>query len=210
MKIEKINENKIKITISNNDLQDRNIDLASLNYNSPAAQELFWDMMEQAESKFGFNASESQLCVEASPDIEEGFVITITRLKPIEEDAESSQKYLKKKFNKKSDIKLKKKSHKVLSTNTIYSFVGTDELSMMSHHIADMYAGESFLYKHNNLYYLILSKNNWVSDSSLDAESILNEYGTKISNVSFYEGYLNEYGIKIADGNALEIINKYF
>ena len=41
MKIEKINENKIKVTISFNDLEERNIDLNSLNYNSPETQELF-------------------------------------------------------------------------------------------------------------------------------------------------------------------------
>ena len=46
MKIERINENEIKVTISVNDLLERNIDLSSLNYNSPQAQELFWDMME--------------------------------------------------------------------------------------------------------------------------------------------------------------------
>lgn len=49
MKIEKINENIIKVTISLSDLEERNIDFSAFNYNSPAAQELFWDMMEQPE-----------------------------------------------------------------------------------------------------------------------------------------------------------------
>jgi len=66
MKIEKINENKIKVTISIDDLLERNIDLDTLNYNTPAAQELFWDMMEQAEIQFGFDASDSRYVLRLS------------------------------------------------------------------------------------------------------------------------------------------------
>jgi len=41
-------------------------------------------------------------------------------------------------------------------------------------------------------------------------EPILSEFGTKVSNVSFYEGYLNEHGEKIIEYNAVETINDYF
>ena len=36
--------------------------------------------MEQAEIELGFEAQESQLCIEAVSDVDQGFVITITRL----------------------------------------------------------------------------------------------------------------------------------
>jgi len=41
-------------------------------------------------------------------------------------------------------------------------------------------------------------------------DALMSEYGKKVSNVSFYEGFLDEYGTKIAEDNALEIINTYF
>ena len=61
MRIERIGENKIRIFVSYDDLEERDIDLDAFNYNSPETQELFWDLMEQAEIELGFDAQDSQL-----------------------------------------------------------------------------------------------------------------------------------------------------
>lgn len=208
MKIEKISENIIKVTISLNDLEERNIDLNTLNYNSPAAQELFWDMMEQAEIEFGFNVSDSQLIIEPIPDSEEGFIITITKMDE-DGDFESIHKYIKNRF-KKADLRIKKKNLKICSTLTIYSFNNFDDLVDLCKRIEPMYSGDSKLYKYKNTYYLLLVKNNLtVSDVNI-FDILLGEYGTKISNVGFYEGYLNEYGTKIIGHGAVETVSTYF
>lgn len=208
MRIEKINENKIKVTISLNDLQERNIDLHSINYNSPATQELFWDMMEQAEIQFGFNATDSQLAIETVPDETEGFVVIITKLDE-EGDFESIQKYIKNRF-KKTDLKIKKKSQKICSSIVIYSFSNFDDLCLLSSRIRHIYTGESTLYRLKDIYYLILSKTACTINNIKSFESLLDEYGMKIKNTSFYEGYLEEYATKIIDSNAVDIINSYF
>jgi adapter protein MecA 1/2 len=208
MKIEKINENMIKVTISINDLEERNIDLNALNYNSPAAQELFWDMMEQAEEQFGFNLSDSQLIIEPLPDSNEGFIITISRLDE-DGDFESIQKYIKSKL-KKSDLKLKKKSRKICSAILIYSFSGIDDVCTLSKRAADIYSGESTLYKCRDTYYLVMTRNSLTVAGSKAFEVSLNEFGGKVSNTSFFEGYLNEYGEKIIENNAFEVLRKYF
>jgi len=207
MKIEKINENMIRVTISMNDLEERNIDLNALNYNSPAAQELFWDMMEQAEAQFGFNLSDSQLIIEPIPD-SDGFIITITR---IDDDGEfeSIQKYIKNKL-KKSDLRVKKKSRKVCSPIVIYSFSGIDDICLLSKKLGNSYTGESTLYKCRDTYYLVMSRNGMQAQNPRILELCLNEYGKRISNINFYEGYLDEYGEKIIDGNAFEILRQYF
>ncbi|WP_010251434.1 adaptor protein MecA [Acetivibrio cellulolyticus] len=208
MKIEKINDNKIKVTISLSDLQERNIDFEALNYNSPATQELFWDMMEQAEIQFGFNTSESQLAIEASPDDSDGFVIFISKLDE-DSDFESIQKYIKNKF-KKSDLRVKKKSQKVCSSIIIYSFEHFDHILSLCNRIKLMYTGESTLYKLKSTYYMVLTKNTFSVDSIKYFESLLNEYGSRVSNTSYYEGYLEEYADKIAEYNAVEVITSYF
>ncbi len=208
MKIEKINENKIKVTISLNDLEERNIDLNSLNYNSPAAQELFWDMMERAEVEFGFDTADSQLCIEAAPDSREGFIITITKLDE-EGDFESIQKYIKNRF-KKSDLKVKRKNRRICSAIMIYSFSNFDDVCALTEKITPIYSGDSTLYKIKEVYYLVLTKNTFNTLDIKGFETLLSEYGRKISNVSFYEGYLNEYGTRIIEYNALEIIRSYF
>lgn len=208
MKIEKVNENKIKVTISLNDLEERNIDLNSLNYNSPAAQELFWDMMEQAEIEFGFNTSDAQLVIEAIPDSDEGFVVTITKVDE-DGDFESFHKYIKSRFRK-SDLKVKKRARKICSTIIIYSFTDFDDIVSLSKKIYSTYNGESTLYKCRDTYYLMLTRNNLSAAGIRSFETVLNEFGDKVPNVSFYEGYLNEHGSKIAESNALDIVNSYF
>lgn len=208
MRIEKINDNKIKVTISLNDLEERNIDLNSLNYNSPAAQELFWDMMEQAEVQYGFNTSDSQLAIEAIPDTDEGFVVTITKLTE-DGDFESIQKYIKNRF-KKSDLRAKRKNRKICSTIMIYHFENFEDLCALSKRLQCIYTGESTLYKCKDAYYLIMTRNNSTDSNFKSFDTMMSEYGKKITNTGFYEGYLNEYGTKIAEFNALDIINSYF
>ena len=208
MRIEKINDNKIKVTISLNDLKERNLDLNTLNYNSPAAQELFWEMMEQAEVELGFNATDSQLCIEAIPDSDEGFIITISKIDE-DGDFESIQKYIKNKF-KNTDLKVKKKTRKVCSTILIYSFVEFDDLCNLSKRLESLYSGDSCLYKFKDTYYLALTRNSFKLQNIKFFESLMGEYGRKITNTSFYEGYLNEYGDRIIPENAIEIINNYF
>ena len=80
MRIEKIGENKISIYVTYDELEERDIDLSSFNYTSPETQELFWDLMEQAELELGFETQESQLCIEAVSDVEQGLDFTITRI----------------------------------------------------------------------------------------------------------------------------------
>lgn len=208
MKIEKINDNMIKVTISLNDLEERNIDLSALNYNSPAAQELFWEMMEQAEQQLGFNLSDSQLIIEPLPDSNEGFIITITRLDE-DGDFESIQKYIKSKL-KKSDLRIKKRSRKVCSTLLVYSFNSIDDVCILSKRIDGQYIGESTLYKCRNTYYLVMTKGSLTTADCKSFETNLCEYGKKVSNTSFFEGYLNEYGEKIIENNAFEVLRQYF
>jgi adapter protein MecA 1/2 len=208
LKMEKINENKIKVTISLDDLEERNIDLDSLNYNSPAAQELFWDMMEQAEVEFGFNISDSQLVIEPTPDIEDGFIIIITKIDE-DGDFESIHKYIKNRY-KKSDLKSKRKSKKIYSSITIYSFRSFDDLCELSKRIQQIYSGESTLFKYKATYYLLLTRSNFTVSNMELFDIMMSEYSEKVSNASFYEGYLNEYGEIIVSNDAIEIINNYF
>jgi adapter protein MecA 1/2 len=208
MKIEKISENKIKVTIPLDDLEERNIDVNSLNYNSPTAYSLFWDIIEQAEAQIGFNVSDSQLIIEPNNDLIEGFTITITKISD-DTDFESIHKFIKSKFTK-TDLRVKQKVRKLYPPYIIYSFENFEDLCMLCKNIQPIYTGNSTLYKLEDAYYLTISKNGSDhADFSL-FELILSEYGTKVQNANFYEGYLNEYGTKIAEGNAVQTINKYF
>ncbi len=208
MKMEKISENIIRVTISLKDLEERNIDLNSLTYNSPAAQELFWDMMEQAETLFGFSASESQLIFEASQNSDDDFVVTITKIDE-DGDFESIHKYIKNKY-KLSDTKVKRRNRKIYTAFMVYSFSSFDDLCQLSHVLHPVFSGQSTLYKLGTAYYLVLVKSRMTLSDIKNLETIISEYGNKVSNARFFEGYLNEYGSKLIDSNAIEVINKFF
>lgn len=205
MKIEKINDNIIKVTISVNDLLERNLDLSALNYNSPAAQELFFDMMEQAEVLFGFCTRDSQLVVEPVSDTKEGFIITITRLEG-ENEFESIQKYIKNKYRR-SEMRIRRKTRRVCSAISIYGLKSLEDAIGLSVRIACLHSGESSLYKLRDTYYLLLSRNNCQNDAK-SFDSIAGEYGTRVGNPVFFEGYLNEYAERIIEGNAVENLSR--
>ncbi|NSW89500.1 MAG: adaptor protein MecA [Firmicutes bacterium] len=207
MKIEKISDNIIKVTISLNDLKERNIDLQSLTYNSTAAQELLWDMMEQAEIQYGFDFSNAHIVFEPVCDLTEGFIITITQL---DEDAdfESLQKYIKNRFRK-ADPRIKRKGHRIVyPVRIIYCFDTLDDICNVVDKVYLIYSGESYLYKLENKFYLLLKSTKPLNYMQL--ESLLSEYGKKVFNTSFYEGYLNEYGEMMIEKGAIDVLNTYF
>ena len=67
MKIEKINDNKIRCTLTSADLAERNLKLSELAYGTEKARSLFQDMMLEANQQFGFNVDNAPLMVEAVP-----------------------------------------------------------------------------------------------------------------------------------------------
>ncbi len=209
MKFERISDSIIRVTISLDDLEERNMDLATLNYNTPAAQEFFWDLMEQAEEQFGFSLSDSQLLIEPIPDSEEGFVLTISKIDE-DGDFEAFQKYIKSRL-KKSDLRVKKKSRRVCSTQLIYSFKNIDDIINLSSKLDGFYSGESSLHTYKGSYYLKLTRSGLTAPALKRFEFLLNEYGgIKIVNTNFIEGCLNEYGEVLIEHNAIELIKQYF
>ena len=67
MKIEKVNDNQIRCTLTKEDLADRQLKLSELAYGTEKAKVLFRDMMQQAAYEFGFEAEDIPLMIEAIP-----------------------------------------------------------------------------------------------------------------------------------------------
>ena len=80
MKIEKINENQIRCTLSREDLISRHIKLSELAYGSAKARELFRELMEQASYQYGFEAEDIPLMIEAVPLSSESIVLLVTKV----------------------------------------------------------------------------------------------------------------------------------
>lgn len=85
MKIERINENQIRCTLSNFDLSVRNLNLNELAYGSEKARGLFREMIQKASNEVGFDAEDIPLMVEAIPLANESVMLVITKIEDPEE-----------------------------------------------------------------------------------------------------------------------------
>ena len=85
MKIEKINENQIRCTLTKSDLEERHIRLSELAYGSDKAKDLFRDMMQQANTEFGFEADNIPLMIEAIPVSADSIILIISKVEDPEE-----------------------------------------------------------------------------------------------------------------------------
>ncbi len=85
MKIEKINENQIRCTLTKEDLASRELKISELAYGTEKAKTLFRDMMQQANFEFGFEAEDIPLMIEAVPVNGECIVLIITKVEDPEE-----------------------------------------------------------------------------------------------------------------------------
>ena len=208
MKIEKIDENKIKVILTLDDLQERNIDLSALSYNSPQTQKLFMDMMHIAESEYGFLVGDSQIFIEAVPTPPEGFEIIVTKVED-DKEFESIHKYIKSKL-KRADLAAKKKNKRISTNIIVYSFSTFEDVCQGVGQIDYSNSNSGSLYKYNNSYYLVIPKNFKDQTGFEPIEITLNEFGERVSNSAFFEAFLDEHGEKLMEDNALEIIRKYF
>ena len=65
MKIEKLTENIIRITLNMDDLKERDIDYHSFMSNSIESQSIFLDMLDTAEKEVGFTTDDCRIMIEA-------------------------------------------------------------------------------------------------------------------------------------------------
>lgn len=197
MKIEKLNENKIKITFNIDDLAEKNIDLYSFMHNTPETQDLFWDILNEAEKECGFNVDNSMIYVEASTSGAGNFILVVTKTN---EKPTTLPQNVNTTF-KKRNLKLKRKSVSLKLEENIYQFENFDDICEFTK-IIDLKALENnYLYSYNNKYYLKSSK--------MIFNNIL-EFATISQHPKILEAKLKEYGTLIIPENALQTINKYF
>ena len=103
MKIEKINDNQIRCTLTKEDLDSHQIRISELAYGTEKAKRLFRDMMQQAQIQFGFEADNIPLMIEAIPVSAESVILIITKVEDPEELDTRFSKFAPFKGNKPAD-----------------------------------------------------------------------------------------------------------
>lgn len=85
MKIEKLNENQIRCTLTREDLASRELKLSELAYGSEKAKSLFHELMQQAAHEVGFEANDIPLMIEAIPLSADSIILIVTKVEDPEE-----------------------------------------------------------------------------------------------------------------------------
>ena len=207
MKFEKLNENKIRITLNTQDLVDKNIDFHSFMSNSQESQNLFLDMLDEAEKKIGFVTKDYKLRIEALAMSDGNFILTITRF------GKSIDSIIKNNTDKK--LKVKRKNIDITSNELIYRFNNFEDFTSFSTCISKLnsfnnIAKSIVLYSYNNSYYLCFSNTNTDNSDIKRLYTIITEFGTYVDNSELFSSKLAESGTIVMKNNAIKNCLKYF
>ncbi len=85
MKIERINENSIRCTLTGFDLSVRNLNLRDMAYGTEKARKLFQEMMAKASNEVGFEAENVPVMIEAIPLSADSIQLIISKVENPEE-----------------------------------------------------------------------------------------------------------------------------
>lgn len=207
MKFEKLNENKIRITLTVQDLAEKEIDFNVFMSNSEKTQDILLDMLEEAKKETGFDPEDNNLKIEALVMADSNFIFTITKL-PYDNKA----KNLKNKFT------AKRKSISPTSSQAIYVFNCFDDFddflvflgSDISANFAKSLAKSVILYEYKGKYYLLMNNINSKLIEEIKFYACITEFAKYVPNSNVFTSKLKEYGNVIMKNNALEIGIKHF
>jgi adapter protein MecA 1/2 len=195
MKIRKINEDKIQIIITNQDLEERNFARWELMPISPKLQELFQDLLEMAYRECGFEIEEdSQLMVEAYPLTVDSFVIIMTKI-PVDltkEQGAGQHSFIgaERELDDEDDLLER-------GQDQVWFFDNLESCALACGRIIPDFVEASALYKFEDGYYLAIKT---ITDAHVDVGAIMGEYGEW---VAAGEAFFKEHGTVLTAHNAV-------
>lgn len=208
MKIEKLNDNQIRCTLTHADLAARHLKLSELAYGTEKAKTLFRDMMQQASFDFGFEAEDIPLMIEAIPASADSIVLIITKVEDPDEldtrfskftpvaDSESGTAEVLEKLEGAEEFlnllnKVKEAAADTSKMQTVpdapapfnvrlFSFEDMDRVIQVAHLLEPVYHGSNTLYHdvENSLYILALAQSDHSNNEFNKICNMLSEYGS--------------------------------
>ena len=232
MKIEKINDNQIKCTLTRSDLASRQIRLSELAYGTEKANNLFRDMMDQANLEFGFDTADLPIMIEAIPVSMDCIILMITKVEdPNEVDTRFSslsslrdlfsrdpsddlssapvpEDILHDSFLRLGDIAKEALKAAQNSPEYLVSFGSLDDVIRFCGQISAHYTGESSLFKspEDGRFYLHLAFDQSGNDDFAYISVSSLEFGTCEPVSTARTAYMNEHFEKILTGNAVSCL----
>lgn len=198
MKLEKLTENKIRVILTQEDLEKNNLTFEDFSANVLAFQTFFVTMLDKAEKELNFVTKNYKLLIESS-SLENVVVFTITRFD--------------KNIYKKS-VTVSKKRSTFNNSNLVYSFENFDIFCYFCKSVQCLnkpkIAKDISLYFYNNTYYLIFTDIDKFSKQQKKFFYHISEFGNLVSKTNEVIAKIKEHGKLIMKHNAISTSTKYF
>ena len=187
MKIKKINEDKVQIIITNQDLEERDFKKWELMPLSPKTHELFQDLLDMAYEECGFEIEDdSQLMVEAYPLSVDSIAVIITKVR-----SGGGAEFLNMFLPHHPEVAEDEVDEEMLKiergAKQVWRFLDIETCSRVCARIEPDALEKSALYKYRDNYYLALDI---LPKLQQEVAALLGEYGDW---VPFDEVFLQEY-----------------
>lgn len=216
MKIEKVNENQIRCTLSKKDLAERQIKLSELAYGSEKAKGLFRDMIEQANYEFGFEADDIPLMIEAIPLSGDNIILQITKVEYPEELDTRFSKFSEAGDEEESLVEESsilpefqdEKADEITNLTKMFEFKNLEDVERLAQVLAGFYEGTNDLYKDEgkNRLLLLVQKSDHSPEEFNKVCNVISEYAIHKKYVPAKEAFLKEHGKLLVKGNALQVL----
>ena len=170
-------------------------------------QELFLDMLDEAEKEVGFVTDDYRIMIEALAMADGNFILTVTRLSQDKEKTASKRK----------KVHIKRKNTPVNPSKAIYCFNSFDEFCLfcnfLNHSIfkhTNDFVETVSLYEYKNHYYMLLNHIHMNSTLLKKFYSSITEFARFVNEPELFESKLLEYGTLIMKDRAIELCMKHF
>lgn len=218
MRIERLNENQIRCTLTRSDLVSREMEITELAYGTEKAHSLFREMIEQAEQELGFETEDTPLIVEAIPLSAESLVLIITKVENPEEldtrfakFAPPPENALIPAISTAPPATLEEAGEEDAEAADFFRcflFPDLDSISRAAVILEDMYYGNNTLYKLPDAsgYCLRVAKSGHTPSEFNRVCNILSEYSRPLPSTYATDAYMSEHYEIIVEDHAIQVM----
>ncbi|MCI8519950.1 MAG: adaptor protein MecA [Clostridia bacterium] len=194
MRIEKLNNDKVVVTLTTADLTTLDIDIKQLSPNSKELHTFLFHIMETIHKETGFNPYSGQVVVEATPS-SEGITILVSRLNT------AAKKVTREKFNKATRVTAHIKEKKIFN---LFFFANFDDLcaALTEMTVEALYDGS--LYKLEDSFCFSLKD----TAKHKKCAHKMTEFATNNKSFPAHITYVQEHGKLVAEGKELVSLRK--
>ena len=181
-----INESKLKVMLTPADMESYAITCDTIDYENTETRRAFWNILDEAKHKTGFDAASDRVFIQVYPSKNGGCEMYVTKLLHNDNDRNGS-------------ITIRRND---LISNEIFRFDDIGSLLAVCRQLAVIgHNGKSSVFSDiNKNYYLSINE-------CENLYSFIAEYGER-RNSGFFEAYLSEHCVCICEGNAVGVLSK--